>query len=493
AARKLVLTLHFRASWADLDHSRVADACLRCWDETHRASLSDGSETSLCQFLSRAGDCACSVHHQRWFKVAPACDYRCAVCNLQLPSKFKLRDHMNLHTGARPYRCAECGKRFCQIDNYRAHLRTHAEAKVERLMCRVCRMGFTSQEELDDHLSSTHFEDQFYECDLCKHVFSSLKDCENHVQLHKYAPRITCQTCGRHFPSPRALAHHRRKRCHRLFKCTDCTLTFTKKNALLKHSFSHLGLLPYTCVRCRCHFRLAKLYRQHTEFVCQPSQLLQHQRSEHAHKPSGFLCTACGRAFNSHSNLRIHLNVHTGARPYTCSDCGKSFSQSGALKIHRRIHTGERPYSCGFCGRGFPHLAGVRAHQRTHTGEKPYHCGECGKCFTQSGALKIHTRIHTGERPFICSICGKGFSNRSGIRFHYRTAHGLAPEQGGECFILLGKLLSSSISLTNHKKATYWICCLMLRFSGENKSLLQTAGQQHDSSSGVRLMFFLSC
>ncbi|XP_034031022.1 endothelial zinc finger protein induced by tumor necrosis factor alpha isoform X2 [Thalassophryne amazonica] len=163
-----------------------------------------------------------------------------------------------------------------------------------------------------------------------------------------------------------------------------------------------------------------------------PSQLLQHQRSEHAHKQPGFLCTECGRAFNSHSNLRIHLNVHTGARPYICCDCGKSFSQSGALKIHKRIHTGERPYSCGFCGRGFPHLAGIRAHQRIHTGEKPYCCSQCGKCFTQSGALKVHSRIHTGERPFICSICEKGFSNRSGIRFHYRTVHGLVPEATGE-------------------------------------------------------------
>uniref|UniRef100_A0A3P8TRU4 Si:ch211-79k12.2 n=2 Tax=Amphiprion percula TaxID=161767 RepID=A0A3P8TRU4_AMPPE len=244
---------------------------------------------------------------------------------------------------------------------------------------------------------------------------------------------------------------------HHHFHHHHCPLTSCLPCPQLAHSSQLSG--PFPCLSCQCSFpacsqvchhqhrqtqqpeergrTVATLQSQHPCMHCsasfsRPSQLLQHQRSEHAHKPSGFLCTECGRAFNSHSNLRIHLNVHTGARPYTCSDCGKSFSQSGALKIHRRIHTGERPYSCGFCGRGFPHLAGVRAHQRTHTGEKPYRCSECGKCFTQSGALKIHTRIHTGERPFVCSICGKGFSNRSGIRFHYRTVHGLAPEHSRE-------------------------------------------------------------
>uniref|UniRef100_A0A3Q3WU91 C2H2-type domain-containing protein n=1 Tax=Mola mola TaxID=94237 RepID=A0A3Q3WU91_MOLML len=211
-----------------------------------------------------------------------------------------------------------------------------------------------------------------------------------HTRLHKYAPRITCQTCGRHFPSPRALAHHRRKRCHRLFKCTDCTLTFTKKNALLKHSFSHLGLLPYTCVRCRCHFRLAKLYRQHT---CQPQRIhcVQHKKD-----------TGCWERFDTSDELKKHAGAH------------------------------QRVLKCAECGKGFRSALLLMSHMGGHAGEKPYHCGECGKCFTQSGALKIHTRIHTGERPFICSICGKGFSNRSGIRFHYRTAHGLAPEQGGE-------------------------------------------------------------
>ncbi|KAF6739866.1 Zinc finger protein 239 [Oryzias melastigma] len=204
--------------------------------------------------------------------------------------------------------------------------------------------------------------------------------------------------------------------------CLSCPCSFghsRHKQAEPQEERGRRLVTPHPCMHCTASFS-------------RPSQLLQHQRSEHAHKPPGFLCTECGRAFNSHSNLRIHLNVHTGARPYSCPDCGKSFSQSGALKIHRRTHTGERPYSCSFCDRGFPNLAGVRAHQRIHTGEKPYRCGHCGKCFTQSGALKIHIRIHTGERPFLCSLCGKAFSNRSGIRFHHRTVHGLTEEHTGE-------------------------------------------------------------
>ncbi|XP_040020580.2 uncharacterized protein LOC120810247 isoform X2 [Gasterosteus aculeatus] len=215
-----------------------------------------------------------------------------------------------------------------------------------------------------------------------------------------------CLPCQGSFPTCSQVCHHQHRQAH-------------AQQQAERGGAAAGALSLHPCMHCSASF-------------ARPSQLLQHQRAEHAQKPPGFLCTECGRAFNSHSNLRIHLNVHTGARPYTCSDCGKSFSQSGALKIHRRIHTGERPYSCGFCGRGFPHLAGVRAHQRTHTGEKPYCCSQCGKCFTQSGALKIHMRIHTGERPFACRFCEKSFSNRSGIRFHYRTVHGLAPEHAGQ-------------------------------------------------------------
>ncbi|XP_056142567.1 zinc finger protein 436 isoform X2 [Lampris incognitus] len=271
----------------------------------------------------------------------------------------------------------------------------------------------------------------------------------------------TCAQILRHKEGAESSFPHGHSHPHHHFH-HHCTFAACLPCPPLAHSHTHSGQLsgPFPCLSCQhsfptcaqlCHPQPGQSHTRQQEkgdrtamtssllhpcMHCtasfpRPSQLLQHQRSVHSHKPAGFICTECGRAFNSHSNLRIHLNVHSGARPYSCTDCGKSFSQSGALKIHRRIHTGERPYSCAFCGRGFPHLAGVRAHQRTHTGEKPYLCNHCGKSFTQSGALKIHTRIHTGERPFICSLCDKGFSNRSGIRFHYRTVHGLTPEPGG--------------------------------------------------------------
>lgn len=268
--------------------------------------------------------------------------------------------------------------------------------------CLCCHRSLQTCTQILSH-QDAHHHFHHHHCPI-----TSCLPCPQLARSH--APQLSgpfpCLSCQRSFPTCAQVCHHQHRQTHT-----------QQQEERGRAATTMLSLHP--CMHCSASFS-------------RPSQLLQHQRSEHAHKPSGFLCTECGRAFNSHSNLRIHLNVHTGARPYSCSDCGKSFSQSGALKIHRRIHTGERPYSCRFCGRGFPHLAGVRAHQRTHTGEKPYCCSQCGKCFTQSGALKIHMRIHTGERPFICSFCGKGFSNRSGIRFHYRTVHGLAPEHAGE-------------------------------------------------------------
>lgn len=330
------------------------------------------------------------------------------MCDLQLPSKFKLQDHMNLHTGARPYCCAECGKRFCQIYSYRVHLRTHAEVKVERLVCRVCRLAFFSQRDLDKHLSRTHFEKEFYECDLCKQVFTSLKACQNHVQLHAYIPRIKCDACGRNFPSTQALVRHQRRKCHRLLKCTDCGLIFTKKNALLKHSFSHLGLLPYTCLRCRCHFRLAQLYRHHKcepgrihcaaclrEFLCQ-EDFERHKKDtgcwgNQEPKTDEIRCLECGERFETKDELKKHAGAHQ--RVLKCAECGKGFRSALLLMSHMGGHAGNSPCLCQSCGLGFPHQQNYESHLKT-CGQTPVVSGEPVPGFVLWGA-GCHKCNHT--------------------------------------------------------------------------------------------------
>ncbi len=79
------------------------------------------------------------------------------------------------------------------------------------------------------------------------------------------------------------------------------------------------------------------------------------------------------------------------------------------------------PIACPHCDCIFNRQYNLKSHMKIHSGEKPFQCDQCGLAFSRNHDLKRHVKIHNGLKLFNCIYCQKSFSRNDALVRHYSS------------------------------------------------------------------------
>ena len=138
---------------------------------------------------------------------------------------------------------------------------------------------------------------------------------------------------------------------------------------------------------------------------------------------SSTVCHQCGRDFDTHKKLNVHVTRKHDENLNQCDYCDKTFRGRFALKNHQRVHYEKE---CSNCKKivlrpSFPE------HFKVCSKENEFICTICDyKMFNKRNFIR-HKKKHVkvGNRKvdmfFPCKFCSKTYRSRKALQHHVKT------------------------------------------------------------------------
>ena len=143
--------------------------------------------------------------------------YICKICKKSLSRKYRLIQHLKLHSDIKPHKCSQCSFRS------------------------------SSAEGLCYHTKSVHTNFRPHKCPSCSYSSLSKKYLKKHLRVHTGEKPFKCLTCN--FAAKRKGSIIRHMLIHtgeKPFKCPTCEFATAHKGTLVGHMRTHTHTHTHT-------------------------------------------------------------------------------------------------------------------------------------------------------------------------------------------------------------------------------------------------------